>query len=210
MATAVDICNMALSQLGDEATVTSIDPPEGSAQAEHCQRFYPMALAEILASHHWTFAKRRTQLAKLADVPVGQEDFYYYPLPADCIELISVGTSQLPPNVQPTYTIEQTDAGQAIVAKYKTLWVLYITSDVKETQFPPLFTTALTHKLASLLAGPIIASSSADSYVKKHLELYTFYLTKAIDKDARQVLQKQKYVSPFLGFATGEISDVFD
>ena len=43
MASAVDICNLALSHLGDTATVASLDPPEGSAQAEHCARFYPVA-----------------------------------------------------------------------------------------------------------------------------------------------------------------------
>ena len=42
MASVADICNMALGHLGDSATVASIDPPEGSAQAEHCARFYPM------------------------------------------------------------------------------------------------------------------------------------------------------------------------
>ena len=58
MATEVDICNMALSFLGDRATVTSINPPEGSAQAEHCARFYPMALNEMLAQARWSFATK--------------------------------------------------------------------------------------------------------------------------------------------------------
>ena len=43
MASDVDVCNLALAHLGDEATVASISPPEGSAQAGHCARFYPMA-----------------------------------------------------------------------------------------------------------------------------------------------------------------------
>ena len=51
MASVVDICNQALSHLGDSATVASIDPPEGSAQAEHCARFYPAALAALLEMH---------------------------------------------------------------------------------------------------------------------------------------------------------------
>ena len=40
MASEVEICNLALARLGDAATVVSIDPPEGSAQAEHCAMFY--------------------------------------------------------------------------------------------------------------------------------------------------------------------------
>ena len=51
MSSVVDICNIALSRLGDRATVTSIDPPEGSAQADHCRRFYPIALKTILAAY---------------------------------------------------------------------------------------------------------------------------------------------------------------
>ena len=43
MPSEVDICNLALGHLGDSATVATIDPPEGSAQAEHCARFYPIA-----------------------------------------------------------------------------------------------------------------------------------------------------------------------
>ena len=43
MATEVDICNLALAHLGDDATIASIKPPEGSAQAEKSARFYPIA-----------------------------------------------------------------------------------------------------------------------------------------------------------------------
>ena len=62
MSSVVDICNIALSRLGDRATVTSIDPPEGSAQADHCRRFYPIALKTILATYNWSFATTRKEL----------------------------------------------------------------------------------------------------------------------------------------------------
>ena len=42
MASEIDIVNLALSRLGDDATVASLYPPEGSAQAEHGARFYPV------------------------------------------------------------------------------------------------------------------------------------------------------------------------
>ena len=34
MTTAVAVANLALSHLGDDATIVNLDPPEGSAQAE--------------------------------------------------------------------------------------------------------------------------------------------------------------------------------
>ena len=33
MASVVDLCNLSLARLGDEANVVSIEPPDGSAQA---------------------------------------------------------------------------------------------------------------------------------------------------------------------------------
>ena len=75
MASEVEICNLALARLGDAATVVSIDPPEGSAQAEHCAMFYPMARDTLLAQHPWGFAQRRVRPARLA---AG------YLLPDDC------------------------------------------------------------------------------------------------------------------------------
>ena len=63
MASEVEICNLALAHLGDEATVASIDPPEGSAQAEHCQRFYPVSRNSLLEMHDWAFATKRATLA---------------------------------------------------------------------------------------------------------------------------------------------------
>ena len=56
MASDVDICNEALSHLGDSATVSSINPPEGSAQAEHCARFYPTTLATLFGTPTWAMA----------------------------------------------------------------------------------------------------------------------------------------------------------
>ena len=65
MSSVVDLCNLALSRLGDSATVASIDPPEGSSQAEHCSRFYPIARDSLLEMHDWKFATRRAPLSEL-------------------------------------------------------------------------------------------------------------------------------------------------
>ena len=36
MSSDVDICNLALARLGDEANIVSISPPDQSAQAGYC------------------------------------------------------------------------------------------------------------------------------------------------------------------------------
>jgi hypothetical protein len=63
MASAVDICNAALSHIGDTANVTSIYPPDGSAQAGYCATFYKLAVAAILETHTWGFATVRSRTA---------------------------------------------------------------------------------------------------------------------------------------------------
>ena len=65
MASAVDICNLALSRIGDIASVQSIDPPEASAQAIHCARFYPVARDSMLERHPWGFATLRKTLKSI-------------------------------------------------------------------------------------------------------------------------------------------------
>lgn len=89
MASEVGICNLALSNLGDAATVASINPPEGSAQAEHCARFYPIARDALLEMHDWSFATKRMVLPLLATNPTNQWA-YAYAAPSDMVNTISV------------------------------------------------------------------------------------------------------------------------
>lgn len=61
----VTICNLALSHLGDTATVVSIKPPDASVQAQLCARFYYVARNSLLEMHAWSFATRRVKLAEV-------------------------------------------------------------------------------------------------------------------------------------------------
>jgi hypothetical protein len=87
VASEVDIANLALSYLGDVANVSSISPPDGSAQAVYCSRFYPVARDALLELHDWNFASRRAALPLLGDATTqtGQwcnQWIYTYGVPA--------------------------------------------------------------------------------------------------------------------------------
>lgn len=99
MASVVDICNLALAHLGDEATVSSIDPPEGSAQAEHCARFYLMARDTVLEAHDWNFATTRGALALVGSAWPSWA--FCYELPTTCVRAIGV----LPPGALDDYSV---------------------------------------------------------------------------------------------------------
>lgn len=59
----VTICNLALSHIGDTATVASIKPPDSSLQAQLCARFFYVARNALLEMANWGFATRRVALA---------------------------------------------------------------------------------------------------------------------------------------------------
>lgn len=87
MVSEVDISNLALGYLGDSANVSSLNPPD-SVQAEHCQRFYPLARDALLNMHHWGFATKRVQPAQIA-VPAAAAGMwlYAYISPSDCLTI---------------------------------------------------------------------------------------------------------------------------
>lgn len=112
MASEIDICNLALGHLGDDATVSSISPPEGSIQAEHCARFFPIARDLTLEAHEWGFATRRANMAMLGSAATSDigatgiapppEWLYVYQLPSDCRNIIKLRDPNVPPDLMLT------------------------------------------------------------------------------------------------------------
>lgn len=210
MASVVDICNQALSHLGDSATVASISPPEGSAQAEHCARFYPAALAALLEMHPWAFATRRTALAQVANP--SSTWAYAYAQPSGVVNLLAVlapdavddysssmqssaqaydnnyarntvGGAYTPQDFSP----EIDDQGNDIILTNQANAVLRFTVLVTDTsKFSPLFVEALTWLLASKLAGPVLKGEAGMQAAQACTKTFTYWLGKASDSDASQ------------------------
>ena len=212
MASDTDIANLALSHLGDDATVASLDPPEGSAQAERCAQFYPIARDALLEMHPWNFATRRITAAELtaldtgwqyayakptdalhvfAVLPPGAQDDYTSPLPGGTVTL-SDGSLQSPPpwttlvQTQP-FAMETNDDGEEVIVTNQSEAVLrYIIRVTDTARFSPLFTTTLSWLLASYLAGPIIKGDVGRAEASRCLQMTQFWLAKAQTSDSRQ------------------------
>lgn len=207
MASEVDICNLALGHLGDNATVASLDPPEGSAQAEHCARFYPLARDALLEMHDWNFATRR---ATLAEVTMDWTQWQYaYVQPADCLKVIAVHyptstddysqplvtpatLENVPELGQGIYTpqpfvCETDDEGRNLIyTNVEDAIVRYIALVSDTTKFSPLFTIALTWHLAAMLAGPIIKGEAGRAEALRCQQMANGYLSRAMGSDSRQ------------------------
>ena len=218
MASEVDICNLALAHLGDEATVASLSPPEGSAQAEHAARFYPIARDGLLEMHAWSFASKRSNLALLTS-SIAQWQ-YAYAAPADMMSAISI----LDPNSQTDYTtpffdsnnpftngiinagmyaprpyaIETLASGDlAILTDQEDALLRYQARITDTTKYSPLFITALSWHLASYLAGPVIKGDAGQAEAKRCSQMMAAFLLQATASDSKQREIKVEHIVPW-------------
>lgn len=222
MASEVDICNIALGHLGDPATVASISPPEGSAQAEHCARFYPIARDALLEMHPWGFATRRVSLPLLSTTIAGWS--YVYKTPAGVVNFISV----LPPDafddysypapypsdlygsnapqVSPaagyytpqSYQIETSGGVQVLLTNQENAVLRYTATVSDTTQFSPLFTISLTWLLSSMLAGPVLKGDVGAAESKRCYEMFNKHFVEATQSDATQRSIKPQQIVPWM------------
>ena len=204
MATEIDICNLALAHLGDDATIASIDPPEGSAQAEQAARFYPIARNTLLESHTWNFASKRSTMPTVINT-VDQWE-YAYAAPADMMTPVAIisPTAQndyatrmssgdtpggITSNYSPTilagqYTPQQfVVEGNYIYTNQENAMLRYQALITDSTKFSPLFVVTLSWQLAAMLAGPVIKGDQGMAEAKRCTEMMRNYLASAKQQD---------------------------
>ncbi len=186
MASVVDIANLALAHLGDDANVASINPPEGSAQAEHCARFYPVARDALLEMHDWTFATRRATLKALNKDTFNWD--YAYAYPSGALRILTVLPAEASPedDGEEFETDTDTDGTALIRSNLDDASVRYTISVSDTTKFPPLFTSALTWLLASYLAGPVVKGDAGRAEAKRCMMMFQAFLAQARISDANQ------------------------
>ena len=184
MASIVDHCNNALGYLGDDATVASIDPPEGSPQAEHCAKFYPIARDEALEAHAWGFATARAALAALDNSVDGWG--YVYAAPSDMLKPQAVLPYGWTRDTDPAeFTTEISDDGQLLILTDVPSATLRYTRRITDTaKFSPLFRSALDWLLASKLAGPLIKGDAGRQATMDCFKQFLFWVGKAGESDA--------------------------
>jgi len=194
----VDICNLALARLGDRATVASIDPPEGSAQADHCARFYPIARDVALEAHSWGFNTVRTSAPAVLVNPQPGWSFAYAK-PDDCLRVLKVIRGSFAnewwaiPSEQFTRETEEMTGTEIVLTNVENATLVYQRTVEDTAAFPPQFVSALAWLLASYLAGPVV---KGDAGRKAGQACYNAWLTesgKAATMDANQSKTRRQY-----------------
>jgi hypothetical protein len=80
MASKIEICNLALSEIGSD-TIVSLD--DNAKEARLCRLYFDRTRDRLLRSHDWNFARKRQDLALLSDTY--SKWTYAYAYPSDCI-----------------------------------------------------------------------------------------------------------------------------
>jgi len=218
MTSEVDISNLALAHLGDSATVTSLNPPEGSSQAEHCSRFYPIARDSLLEQHDFKFNTRYAAGALLTEEPLIIWT-YAYSMPSNAMRVIGVyaPATQTDPSAyvapgyvslgaepygsgvpvpQPFDTATLADGSTVIYTNQEDAVLQYTIRVTDSAKFSALFVDTLSWYLASYMAGPIIKGEIGAAEGKRCLQVAMTLLGKATMSDARnQQVRTQHSVS---------------
>lgn len=162
MASPIDICNMALAHLGETPNLSSIDPPEGSAHAESCARFYPIARDVALEAINWPFAMTRVLVAELAPTNPASGWLFAYALPAGYVKAVGV--------VQPGVMDDEQDSslfiveGQALYTNAEQATLIYLQRMTDTTKWSASFGVAVSWLLASYLAGAVCEDKSVKNW----------------------------------------------
>jgi hypothetical protein len=185
VASIVDICNTALGYLGDDATVAAIDPPEGSPQADHCARLYPIARDSALEQHAWGFATARGPLTSLTETVTGWS--YVYSAPSDMLKpqavLYDGWTKDADDPIE--FTVEIDDNGQTRILTNIEVTTLRYTRKIVDTgKFSPLFVDALAWMLASKLAGPVLKGEAGRQATISCFQMFRALVGGAATSDA--------------------------
>lgn len=143
---ALDICNLALSKLG-EAPILSLDA-NGSTAARLCYMHYHPVRREVLCACRWSFAKKEITVESLAEDDSGLHALPHT-LPQDCLRVLAVNA--------PSWTLR----GRCVFCNQMMIRLLYV-ADIEDTSlFEPLFIEALATRLACKLSIPLLCSTTA-------------------------------------------------
>lgn len=187
MASAVDICNLALSDMWQDVVITAISPPDGTIEAQHASVFYPIVRDKLLEMHAWRFATARASLSTFSTNEAEDSWSYSYALPADCIKPRIVLLPEAASDVEAQkHEVETRSDGQITLYTDVQNAVLVYTRAVTDTsKFTPMFVTTFGFLLAQYMAGPITKNAKIVALMRESFTI-EYLLATAADASARR------------------------
>lgn len=196
MASEVDICNRALSQVR-QGSINSLDQTPATVASQQCRLWYAECRDIMLEDSVWNFARRIAAPAVIS----GGEEFnwrYVYAIPPDCLRINKVipnieiieapaeGDTDTTSALQITKALEQVIASlpavnyqvynngttKVLLCNEPAIRIDYRSRITDPNRMPPQFRTALSMFLASFLAVPLAGATEGPKLRAEALTLY--------------------------------------
>lgn len=189
MASQVDVCNLALVNLGEAPTITAINPPDGTKYAAACAQFFPIALDHVLSECDWSFARKREVLTAV-DVTAPDAWEYTFAIPTDMVMVRMVQEDGCEdPNVGIPYEI----AYGRLYSNHDEVVMVYTYRNSNVQQWHVGAVQALAGYLSYLLAAPVTKNPQVTQAMR---QFYGQLLGEAMTKDLPRYSPPVTYDSP--------------
>ena len=189
MASQVDICNLALANLGQSPDITSINPPDGTKYAASAALFWPIALDKILTEYDWGFAVRVSALSAVSvDLPEAWE--YAYALPASFLKPILLQDSE---QADPHCGIDYEIRGGILYCNSSDVVLRHVYRNTNTGEYTNAFVLAFGALMAHFLAAPVTKDPAVSA---AWLNMYKSYLATAMIDNAERSVMPTRYDTP--------------
>lgn len=178
MASATEICNLALSHLGVAKEIANLET-ERSPEAAACRRFYDLAIKAIFRDFPWPFATQIQALA-LVETSPNSEWGYSYRMPSDCASFRRILSGQRvdTPETRVPYRVIQDSAGQLILSDQPNVVGEYTIFIDDPARFPSDFVLAAALRLAALIA-PRVTAGDQFKLGQQAFQAYLYFMSVA-------------------------------
>lgn len=152
MASVIEICNIALSNIGNSRNINSLT--EQSKEAGACSLHYESCRDATLSDFEWNFATKRVALADTGSAPADWK--YAYTYPTDCMRIIEIMVPGVrnPASAMRIQYQTGSDAdgtGRLIYTDQDEAWLKYVARITDVNMFDSIFREALSWRLAAAI-----------------------------------------------------------
>jgi hypothetical protein len=178
MATTTEICNLALSHLGNGKEISNLET-DASDEGSVCRRFYETAKDATLRDFNWPFTTKFREMALIEEDPTSEWGFSYR-YPTDCLKIrrILSGIRNDTNDSRAKYKIGRDDAGLLVYTDIESAEIEYTIRLDDPSQYPPDFILALSFRLAFYIA-PRVTAGDPFNLQQKMMQMYQMEISNA-------------------------------
>lgn len=160
MTSAVEICNLALTNANAEGSIEALDPTLGEEERV-CSLWYEPLRRQLITRHPWSFATKQLALTDTGGTPVDTRWAYMYQYPSDCYYMQRI-INVADPDTPIDFVVIRDETNKKVILTNQDEALGEYTIDVTDpAEFDPQFVLVLSWWIAAHIAKPLTGSDDA-------------------------------------------------